>query len=202
MKKKIEVNAIGKTCPIPVIMVKNAIKDLEEGIIEVIVDNEIAFQNIEKMCIEKNLNYNLIKEKNKYVIDIFIEKIKDIKENIFKEEIIAKSSQTTIVIDSDEMGKGDEKLSKTLMKGFIYTLTEMENLPKTIIFYNKGVLLVTEESESSQDIKKLFEMGVEIFTCGACVNFYGLTDKIKIGTITNMYNIIDIQMKSNKIIKP
>ncbi|MBP6323337.1 MAG: sulfurtransferase-like selenium metabolism protein YedF, partial [Fusobacteriaceae bacterium] len=109
---------------------------------------------------------------------------------------------TVIVIDSDEMGKGDPKLGKALMKAFIYTLTELETLPETIILYNKGVFLVAEGSDSIEDLEKLSSLGVNIFSCGACVNFYELVEKVKIGSVTNMYNILNLQTKAKRIIKP
>ncbi|MEG0397847.1 MAG: sulfurtransferase-like selenium metabolism protein YedF, partial [Cetobacterium sp.] len=90
----------------------------------------------------------------------------------------------------------------TLIKGFFYTLTEMESLPKTIIFYNRGVFLVSEIQDSIEDLKVLEERGVEILSCGACVNFYNLQNSVKVGKITNMLNIIETQMKATRIIKP
>lgn len=198
MEKIIKVDAIGDKCPVPVIKTKNALKDIKEGTLEVLVDNSISMENVEKMCIEKKLAYSVVKDGEVYKISIT-------KTDEKKEEIDGKedsSEGTVIVIDSDEMGKGDSKLGKTLMKAFVYTLTELEILPETVILYNKGVFLVAEDSESVEDLQKLVSMGVNIVSCGACVNFYELTEKVKVGTITNMYNILNLQMKSKRIIKP
>lgn len=205
MEKIIKVDAIGDKCPVPVIKTKNALKDIKEGTLEVLVDNSISMENVEKMCIEKKLAYSVVKDGEVYKISIT--KTDEKKEEIDgkKEEIDGKedsSEGTVIVIDSDEMGKGDSKLGKTLMKAFVYTLTELEILPETVILYNKGVFLVAEDSESVEDLQKLVSMGVNIVSCGACVNFYELTEKVKVGTITNMYNILNLQMKSKRIIKP
>lgn len=198
MEKIIRVDAIGDKCPVPVIKTKNALKDIQEGILEVLVDNPISMENVEKMCIEKKLAYSIVKDGEIYKISITKtdEKVEATEK---KEE---DSNGTVIAIDSDEMGKGDPKLGKTLMKAFVYTLTELETLPETIILYNKGVFLAAEGSESVEDLEKLSSMGVNIVSCGACVNFYELTEKVKVGTITNMYNILNLQMKSKRIIKP
>lgn len=198
MEKIIKVDAIGDKCPVPVIKTKNALKDIQEGILEVLVDNPISMENVEKMCIEKKLAYSVVKDGEIYKISITktnekVEIIEDKKED---------SNGTVIVIEADEMGKGDSRLGKTLMKAFVYTLTELETLPETIILYNRGVFLVAEGSESVEDLEKLVSMGVNIVSCGACVNFYELTEKVKVGTITNMYNILNLQMKSKRIIKP
>lgn len=198
MEKIIKVDAIGDKCPVPVIKTKNALKDIQEGILEVLVDNPISMENVEKMCIEKKLAYSVVKDGEIYKISITktnekVEIIEDKKED---------SNGTVIVIEADEMGKGDSRLGKTLMKAFVYTLTELETLPETIILYNRGVFLAAEGSESVEDLEKLVSMGVNIVSCGACVNFYELTEKVKVGTITNMYNILNLQMKSKRIIKP
>lgn len=198
MEKIIKVDAIGDKCPVPVIKTKNALKEINEGTLEVLVDNSISMENVEKMCIEKKLAYSVVKDGEIYKISII--KTTEKEEKIDKKE--ESFGDTVIVIDSDEMGKGDSKLGKTLMKAFVYTLTELETLPETIILYNKGVFLVAEGSESVEDLEKLVNMGVNIVSCGACVNFYELTEKVKIGTITNMYNILNLQMKAKRIIKP
>ena len=99
------------------------------------------------------------------------------------------------------MGKGDVELGRILMKGFIYTLSEIEELPKTILFYNEGVKLAIEGAESLQDLKSLEERGVEILSCGTCLNFYGITEKLRVGSVTNMYTILERQMKATRVIK-
>ncbi|MGL4980685.1 MAG: sulfurtransferase-like selenium metabolism protein YedF [Fusobacteriaceae bacterium] len=197
----IKLDAIGKTCPLPIIMVKNALKDISEGEIEITIDNKISVQNIEKFC--KELQYIYSFEEKDEIFTFHIKKENKIIVPSNSENILALSDNSySVVIDSDEMGKGDMALGKTLIKGFIYTLTELETLPKAIIFYNKGVFLTTQDSENHEDLKKLQDMGVDILICGACVNFYNLVDKIDVGTITNMYNIINTQIKYGKVIKP
>lgn len=190
----IKVNATGQICPTPIIMTKKALKEIETGQVEVSIDNAISAENIQKMCKEMGLSYEVKTEGEVFIITI--------EKTVQKAEEKKEEKGTVIVIDGDTMGKGDEALGKTLMKGFLYTFTEMENLPETIIFYNRGVFLAVEGSESVEDLKQLQERGVEILCCGACINFYGLQEKVKVGTITNMYNIIEKQMKGEKIIKP
>lgn len=197
----IKLDAIGKTCPIPIIMLKNALKDILEGEVEISIDNEISVQNIEKFC--KELGYEYSFQKNNDIFNFHITKKIQKSEILISESVLATPDDSyCVVIDSDEMGKGDSALGKTLIKGFIYTLTEMETLPKAVIFYNKGVFLATEGCETEEDLKKLQNMGVEILSCGACVNFYELVGKVNVGIITNMYNIINTQTKYGKVIKP
>ena len=109
---------------------------------------------------------------------------------------------TVIVISSDRMGEGEEELGKVLIKGYIYALTQLETLPKTILFYNKGAYLTCEGSASLEDLKSLEAQGVEIFTCGTCLNYYGLSEKLQVGSVTNMYVIADTMAKAGKVVKP
>lgn len=194
----IKVNAIGLTCPMPVILTKNALKNLTEGSVEVSIDNKISKENIEKFS--KEMGYSFY---TKSEGDIFL--IKITKENLSKQNtknILESNENIVVVIHSDKMGEGDSALGETLMKGFIYTLTEMENIPKTIIFYNRGVFLTAQNQSTINDLKSLEDRGVEILSCGACINFYNLEATLGTGSITNMYSIIEKQMNASKVIKP
>lgn len=190
----IKVDAIGQVCPVPIIMTKNALKEIEEGKVEVSVDNKISLQNLEKLSQEMGYSYD-----TQVSGDIFRIVINKAKENI---SLVESKDNTVVVIDSLHMGQGDHELGKILMKGFIYTLTEYDSLPKTILLYNEGVKLATSGSESLNDLLLLETRGVEILACGTCLNFYHLTEELKAGTITNMYTILDRQMKATKVIKP
>lgn len=190
----VKVDAIGQVCPVPIIMTKNALKDIEEGQVEVSVDNRISLENLQKMS--KEMGYDYTVEESGDIFKIVINKMR---ESI---ELRESEENTVVVIDSLHMGKGDAELGRILMKGFIYTLSEMEELPKTILFYNEGVKLAIDGTESLQDLKSLEERGVEILSCGTCLNFYGITEKLRVGSVTNMYTILERQMKATRVIKP
>ena len=113
-----------------------------------------------------------------------------------------KTGNTIVVLSSDCMGEGDEVLGRALMKGFIYALTSQEELPDTVIMYNRGARLPVEGSESLEDLKLLESQGVEILTCGTCLNHYGLTEKLSVGSVTNMYVICEKMLQAEKVVKP
>lgn len=190
----IKVNAIGEVCPKPVIMTKKALKEIESGVVEVSVDNQTSKENVEKMAKEMGHTFETKEEGDVFIITIT--KAGEKKENSSEEENIV------ISIGSDKMGEGEEELGKILIKGFIYALTEAETLPKTVLLYNKGVLLASTFEDTVKDLKVLEERGVEILSCGTCANFYHVQDQIKVGTLTNMYTILERQMKAAKVIKP
>ena len=197
----ITVNAIGDNCPIPVIKTKKAIQALEgPEVIEVLVDNEIAVQNVTKMAISEGgevTSEKLAEKEYKVTIkigDAVVEECccgcEEEKENL------------VVVISSDRMGSGNDALGKVLIKGFIFAVTQLDKLPKAMLFYNGGATLTAEGSDSLDDLKNLAEQGVEIMTCGTCLDYYGLKEKLAVGTVTNMYSIVETMTGADKILAP
>ena len=109
---------------------------------------------------------------------------------------------TVVVVSSDRMGEGNDELGKVLMKGFIFAVTQLDTLPKTMLFYNGGATLTAEGSDSLEDLKSLEAQGVEVMTCGTCLDYYGLKEKLQVGTVTNMYSIVETMANAGRIIKP
>ncbi len=106
------------------------------------------------------------------------------------------------MISSDRMGLGDDVLGETLIKSFIYALTQQDRLPDLIITYNGGVKLACVGSPALEDLKDLKSRGVTIFSCGTCLSFYNLTDKLGVGEATNMYEIVAMMLEADRIVKP
>ena len=207
----VTINAMGDTCPIPVIKTQNAIKALTKADeIEVLVDNEVAVQNLTKLAGSLGCEVKSEKKAEKeYRVVIAVAEDKVQGQTVQKKEEAAEATcipdardNTVVVISSDKMGEGEKELGKVLIKGYLYALTQLETLPKTILFYNKGAYLTCEGSASLDDLKSLEAQGVEIQTCGTCLNFYGLTEKLQVGTVTNMYVIAETMAKASKVIKP
>ena len=208
--KKIKVDAMGDQCPIPVIKTKKALKEITETtLVEVHVDNEIAVQNLSKMAKQKNLEYKCEKlEEQHYIIKINAEaegvsiQQKAPAENDKEICYPDRKSNTVVVLSSNQMGNGSEELGQILMKGFIFALTELDELPSTVLLYNSGVKLSTDGSNSIEDLKTLQAQGVEILSCGTCLNYYDLTEKLQVGDVTNMYFILEKMAQADKIIRP
>ena len=208
--KKIKVDAMGDQCPIPVIKTKKALKEITETtLVEVHVDNEIAVQNLSKMAKQKNLEYKCEKlEEQHYIIKINAEaegvsiQQKAPAENDKEICYPDRKSNTVVVLSSNQMGNGSEELGQILMKGFIFALTELDELPSTVLLYNSGVKLSTEGSNSIEDLKTLQAQGVEILSCGTCLNYYDLTEKLQVGDVTSMYFRLEKMAQADKIIRP
>ncbi len=198
----IEVNAIGNACPIPVIKTKKALSELGgAGTVTVLVDNETAVQNVTKMAQSAGGNVTSRKEEDKkYVITIEMEKAPVFEDE--KEEKAARGGDTVVAVSSDKMGEGNDELGHVLIKSFIFAVSQLEKLPKTIIFYNGGAQLTCEGSPCLDDLKNLESEGVEILTCGTCLDYYNLKEKLAVGSVSNMYTIVEKLNGAGLIIKP
>lgn len=203
------VNAMGDACPIPVVKTKNAIKEMgaEGGSVETLVDNEIAVQNLTKMANQKGYPVRSEKlEQNKYrvVMTIGETPAETVSEESSDTVCIPerRADNTVVVISSSCMGEGDDALGAVLMKGFLYAICQQDELPATILFYNGGAKLTCQDAPTLEDLKSLEAQGVEILTCGTCLNHYGLTDKLQVGTVTNMYVIAEKMTQASRIVKP
>ena len=200
----ITVNAMGDNCPIPVIKTKKAMQALTgPETIEVLVDNEIAVQNVTKMAESSGgaVKSEKIADKE-YKVTIQMngapETVSEGEETCMPDA----RDNTVVVINSDRMGSGNDELGKVLIKGFIFAITQLDTLPKTMLFYNGGATLTTEGSDSLEDLKSLEAQGVQILTCGTCLDYYGLKVKLVVGTVTNMYSIVETMAGAGKIIRP
>ena len=193
---RIELDAKGLACPKPVINTKKKLDSIEQGVVEVTVDNEIAKENLFNLPKSMNLEANVLKtEKDSICIEI----IKG--ENVIIEEKSQESlADTCIFINSDKMGTGNDELGQVLIKGYIYTLTESKPYPKSILFVNSGIKLTTENEATVENLKILQDAGVEILSCGTCLDYYGLKEELKVGTVTNMYTIVESMNNSSKTI--
>ena len=204
----ITVNAIGDSCPIPVVKTLNAIKELKgPDVIETLVDNEIAVQNLTRMAGQKGCAVKSEKLGEKeFKVTITVGDAA-LQQPVETEEVACAlpktgKKNTVVVISSKAMGHGGDELGTALMKGFIYALSQQEQLPSTILFYNGGASITCQDSVSLEDLKSLETQGVEILTCGTCLNFYGLTEKLAVGSVTNMYTIVEKMNGADLIIKP
>lgn len=201
----IQVNAMGEACPIPVVKTKKAVDAMTQSdTLETLVDNEIAVQNLTKFAASRGFavkSQKLGEKEYKVIIEVKKEETAEAKE----EEISCAAdtrSDTVVVISSPRMGEGKDDLGEVLMKGFIYALTQQDTLPKTMLFYNGGAILTCEGSPALEDLRTMEAQGVKILTCGTCLNYYGLTDKLAVGEVTNMYVIAETMTKAGKLVKP
>lgn len=166
---------------------------IREGQVTTIVDNRIAVDNL--ISFSKSLGYEISCEEKE---DAFYDSHKRAFWGSWNK---SESYEIVIQISTTQYGSGAEELGKSLMKAYIYALTEATPLPQKVMFINSGVFLTTEGSEVLDSLHELEEMGVEILSCGACLNYYGLSESLKVGNVTNMYSMVDILHHAGNAIK-
>ena len=193
------VDAMGDKCPVPVVKAKKALATMDEGTLEVLVDNETSVTNLTSFAKSKNCEVTSEQlGEERYSV-----KIMKAADNAVAGISAGNAGvgPRVVVVPSQVMGHGDDELGKTLVKAFIFALTQQDDLPDCIMFYNGGVRLTCEGSPVLEDLNKLACAGVEIFSCGTCLKHYGIEDKLAVGEVTNMYVIVEKQLQAGVIVR-
>lgn len=203
MEKRIDCK--GMACPLPVVNAKKAAETLGAGDeLTILVDNEIAVQNLTRFAEHKGFDVSAKKKSDKEYA-VIMQILGEAKELTQEEIVCAVDSRRKgmlVVLSANEMGSGDVKLGTALMKAFVFALTKQDQLPDTILCYNTGAYLTCEGADTLEDLKLLESEGVTILTCGTCLDFYGLKEKLAVGGVTNMYDIVERMEQAAQIIKP
>jgi selenium metabolism protein YedF len=188
----------GLACPAPVIRTKEAIE--KEGLTEftVVVDNEAARQNVSRFLESRGYDVSVTQDGGAYNVS---GRKKEGECQICSTETSSHETQKIMVmVMSDCMGKGDDQLGSKLMAGFLKTLKEMGDDLWRIVFINNGIKLTVEGSAVLSPLKDLKNQGVPIFVCGTCITHFNLVDKLEVGEITNMLDIVTAMQVADKVI--
>lgn len=195
MEKK-RIDCSGLECPMPVIKTKNFLEENNAIELEVIVDNNVAKENVSKLAKSMNLACAVKEENGKFTLNIIKESSNDKTQDSLKNN----EQGQTILMKTQYLGSGDDELGAILMKSFVFSLTQSKPYPHKIIFINSAVKLTTINEETIKNLKILENEGTQIVSCGTCLDFYNLKDSLKVGSIGNMYDIVDSLNKSiNKL---
>lgn len=205
-ENKLVIDARGDACPIPVVKTLKALGALAgPGEVETIVDNKVAVENLTRMAASKGCTSaaEQTAEKEWHVTTTATETVEVAAGEPEAAQCVVPAKRNVVVqISAATMGVGDDVLGKKLMKAFIFSLTQLPELPQTILFYNGGAHLTCEGSDSLEDLRNLADAGVEILTCGTCTDFYGITDKLAVGELTNMYVIAEKLSGASVVVRP
>ena len=206
-ENKLVVDARGDACPIPVVKTLKALGALGgAGTVETIVDNRIAVENLTRMGENKGCTVTTDQTADKeWHVSVVTDKAVEVaggEAEPAKCDVPAGPRRVVVQVASDSMGIGDVGLGKKLLKGFIYSLTQLDELPATMLFYNSGAHVTCEGSASLDDLRNLADAGVEILTCGTCLEHYGIADKLAVGEVTNMYVIAQKLTGASVVVRP
>lgn len=191
-----QIDCRGLACPQPVLTTKKAMEEVGEKEWMVIVDNPSARDNVTRFAQSQGATVTVEQKGNDFYLHI------ERKEKVEKKEGASKEEKVVVYINSNQMGIGDETLGTTLIRSFLHVVSEMERKPATLVFVNSGVWLTTEGSPVLEDLQKLSENGVTILSCGTCLDFYKLKDKLKVGVVSNMYDIAKTLFEADRLIRP
>ncbi len=192
-------------CPEPVLRTKDALEKKPSGPITIVVDNQVARDNVMRFLQSKNLEPEVLE--NQGIYNISVDPTKTQIENAIssENEAVAHAQQSCLTrpvlfVSTDQLGTGSSELGRLLMRNFIYTLTKRNEMPGTLVFMNSGVKLSIESSPALEELEELEKSGVKILVCGTCLDYYELKEQHRVGQVSNMYDIADLLMSSGQVI--
>lgn len=191
-----EIDCRGMTCPQPVITAKQALEELKEEEFTLIVDNPSSCENVKRFALSQGCSVEVESREGNFYIHIIKGRLSE------EAKLPEKEERVVVYINSHLLGVGDEALGRFLMKNFLKTLLDIEKKPNRIILINSGVQLAAEGSEVLETLTKLLETGMEILSCGTCLDFYKLKEKMRVGVISNMYDILQSLLDADRVIRP
>lgn len=194
------IDATGKPCPMPVVMAKKEMDNGEKNL-TVAVDNETAVENLKRLADSRKYTFCVNEADGVFHVCMLADSHVPQQQPETEPEYIPCCTGYAVFIGKDYVGAGDEVLGKNLMKMALYTLSQSDNVPETVIFMNSGVKLPTSDDAQTVDsIKALAAKGCQVIACGTCLDYYGLKESLKVGKVSNMYEIIEKMQVASKVI--
>lgn len=194
------VDARGQRCPVPVLMTKKNMAAGETAF-TVAVDDPTAVENLKRLAANQGFSISVRDQSGGWALDFAREGgAPAVTACQAAADSPLPGSGYAVFVPRDILGAGDRELGTNLIRMFFYTLAEGDDLPECVLFMNDGVKLPTLDEQIVRHVKTLEEKGVEILVCGTCLNFYGLTEQLKVGTVSNMFDIVSRLQAAAKVI--
>lgn len=197
------IDAMGKACPMPVIMAKKEIGANHDSFI-ITVDNAIAVENLKKLATSQNYDAAVSGSGERFEVRFITDgrEIPETEMNVMPDGSSAAfgTGKWVVFMGKDYIGEGDYELGNALVKMFFYTLSQADDVPESILFMNSGVKLPSLDEQVVAHLQALEDRGVKILVCGTCLDYYKLKDNLKIGEISNMYDITEKMSAASKVI--
>jgi selenium metabolism protein YedF len=201
------VDTRGEKCPKPIIDTKKALKETSAGeTFSVLTDSKTSFNNICRFLSDNRIKYSVSEESGIWTFQVINETgngtLTSAETYCEPDTSGEAKSNYAVAVSSEFMGSGDDTLGKKLIKSFFVALSVLDELPSFIAFYNSGVKLAVKDSEIIEILKEIEEKGVEIISCGTCVDYYKLGDSIGAGKTGDMYLILQKLSAAGNVIRP
>ena len=197
-----ELDAMGLQCPQPLMMAK---KELEAGESElaISVSNDAAVNNLKHLGARMNKEVTVTEIEGGWKVVFTGEgEVPAIDDSEISCNMADEAKKSyAVFVGKDHVGEGDQQLGYNLMKMAIYTLSESGDAPDYLLFMNGGVKLVAgEEQQIIDSVSSLIAQGSEVLVCGTCLDYYGLKEDLKVGEVSNMYDILGRMQAADKVI--
>ena len=195
------IDAKGKACPIPFMLAK---AQIDAGATDFIVevDNKAAVENLKRLAKSQAFSASVEVRDSTFRVAFLRSGEKQKSDNPAPQPV--SNGQTTanyiVFIGDDTMGTGTHELGRNLVRMFLYTLDQGENLPSSVLLMNNGVKLAVDDEQCIGTFKSLQQKGVDVMVCGTCLNYYHIFDKLQVGTVGNMYEITQRFLAAGKVI--
>jgi selenium metabolism protein YedF len=202
MSAPIILDCTGLVCPRPVIQTKEALEQNNAQVkLQVIVDNEAACDNVRRFAESQGGSVQVVRQDGTWEL-----LIQDVPESVSQTAIVCDENQgakkIAVHISSEFMGQGDDDLGRRLMAAYFDTLAQFAENITDVTLVNSGVKLICEDSPVLQEAEELARLGVRFTACGVCLNHYGLMEKVKVGTVSNMFSILAVQKDAGLVLSP
>lgn len=179
------IDARGKACPQPVLMMKAELEKIKEGVVSILVDNRGSSINVKNFCESNGCTVTVTEKDGCWQIDA----AKGYTCDVVEQQNAKKDLNIVVFISGECVGSEEPELGKMLMNGFVGNLKNLEPKVSTVIMVNNGVKLATLNETTAAALKELADTGVEVLSCGICLNHYNLVDSLKAGKVTDAHTV-------------
>ncbi len=184
-------------------MAKEAVEKDHLAVVEVLVDNEAARENVSRFLGSQQFSVSSVLEGNDFKISA--RRQGDAPETIQEPEISCKTAaehkqKIMVLLATDRLGFGDDELGRKLVISFIKTLKEMGDELWRLVLVNNGVKLTIADSPVLEDLAAYEKEGLTILVCGTCLTHFGLLEAKRVGLTTNMLDIVTAMQLADKVI--
>ena len=185
-------------CPAPVVTTKRALEEAGGEAVQVLVDPGAPRENVTRFAENRGFAVSEAAADGGFALTITspgsvpAESVRS---------VVEKGGKTAMLVASDRLGDGPEELGRLLMKNFIITLLDLAELPDRMLFINTGIFLTTEGSEVLEALESLGNRGVEVLSCGVCLDFFHRKEKLAAGSVTNMFTIAESLMGARSVVR-
>ncbi|MBN1957181.1 MAG: sulfurtransferase-like selenium metabolism protein YedF [Desulfuromonadales bacterium] len=200
----IKLNYSEHKCPYPVVETRKQILANPGETFVVIVGDQAGRDNVSRLATKMGYNSSAVQAGDGFSLTLTPEDVPEEASVTAPAPALTSqgSGKTVIYCGSDRMGDGDDGFGRVLMRNFITTLLEMDPLPDMVLFVNSGINLTTEGSDVLEALEKLDQQGVDLATCGLCLEFYEKKEQLKVGRVTNMYEMVEVQCQAGRVVSP